>query len=67
MDYLRKLTLKNFLLYFCVAYTFFDVTSAIVSGLNRTHGGIIADREVESSSTNNAVNFVITVKPLEKQ
>jgi hypothetical protein len=66
MDYLRSFTIKNFLLYFCVAYTFFDVTGAIVAGLNHTHGGIIADKEVVSSSTNNAVNFVITVKPLEK-
>jgi hypothetical protein len=64
MDYLRSFTIKNFLLYFCVAYTFFDVTGAIVAGLNHTHGGIIADREI--TSTNNAVNFVISVKPLEK-
>jgi hypothetical protein len=66
MDYLRNFTIKNFLLYFCVAYTFFDVTGAIVAGLNRTRGGIVADQEVVSSKTNNAVNFVISVKPLEK-
>ena len=66
MDYLRNFTIKNFLLYFCVAYTFFDITSAVVAGLNHTRGGIIADKEVVTSNTNNAVNFVISVKPLGK-
>jgi hypothetical protein len=57
MNFLRELTLKNFLIYFCIAYTFFDITGAIVAGLNHTHGGIVFDKE-----NSQPVNLVVTVK-----
>jgi hypothetical protein len=62
MDYLRNLNLKTFLLYFCVAYAFLDITGAIVAGLNHTRGGIIHDPEPIVQNTNNTVNLIITVK-----
>jgi hypothetical protein len=55
------LTLRDFIIFFCVSYTVFDITGAVVAGLNHTGGGIIHD---PVANTNNTVNLVITVKPV---
>jgi hypothetical protein len=64
---LSKFNIKSFLLYFCTAYTFLDITGAVVASLNHTGGGVVHDSiPVVSANTNSTVNLVITVKPVAK-
>jgi len=57
------LNLRDFIIFFCVAYTVLDITGAVVAEFNHSGGGIIHDSVVPNTNTNSTVNLVITVKP----
>jgi hypothetical protein len=64
-NFLKFFNIRDFVLYFCVAYTFFDITGALVVEFNHFGGGIINDKNVSSlvpEPTNNTINLVISVK-----
>jgi hypothetical protein len=64
-EFLRTFNIRNFILYFCVTYTFLDITGAIVSALNHTGGGLVHNDTIETipgNLTNNTLNLLITVK-----
>jgi hypothetical protein len=63
---LNRIDIKDFIIYFCVAYTVFDIAGAVVAEFNHFGGGIINDKNVPAlvePATNNTVNLIITVKP----
>jgi hypothetical protein len=65
-SFIRTFSYKSFICFFCITYTFLDITGAIVSVFNRTRGGVVHDgiTEVQPiTNTNNTLNLVITVKP----
>jgi hypothetical protein len=54
----------NFLIIFCITYTFLDITDSVVSLLNKSNGGILASKpafEQFHSNSNTNSSFVITV------
>jgi hypothetical protein len=58
-----KESVPVFLLVFCLTYTLFDVTGALVNYLNKSGGGIIADKPVvELVNSNNTITLTIDVK-----
>ena len=58
-----KENVSVFLIVFCLTYTLFDVAGALVNYLNKSGGGIIADRPtVELVNSNNTITLTIDVK-----